>query len=73
MCRVLIKKHLVDYTHEEIAKIFKKQPNQVSLAVNRFTSMNTKIKHEKEFLEDFSRLNSAIKDYKTQINQLHEN
>jgi hypothetical protein len=73
MCFVLLKKHIEDYTHDDIAKIFKKKENQVSLALKRFTSMNTKIKHEKEFIEEFSRLNTAIKEYKNQLNQLTEN
>ena len=68
MCVVLMNTHLKEYSKLKIAKVLKKETRKsVYSALDGFMQMNRKIKHEREFLDAYEVLNSAIETYRTQL------
>jgi chromosomal replication initiation ATPase DnaA len=69
MCFVLFSKHLTGYSHRSIGKIFGKTNGSVSNILKQFSAMETKVKHEREFIGNYEIFNKKVKDYKNQIKQ----
>lgn len=67
MCFVLLSTHLPEYSHRTIGKIFGKSNMPVSNALKEFSSMGTKVKHEREFLESYNDLNERVKSFVNKI------
>jgi len=74
MCFIQLKKHL-NLSHSQIAMIFNRTNHSiVSNSLNQFNKMNINHKHDKLFLENYSKINNDIKIYiKTLLNEQTEN
>lgn len=67
MCFVLFDKHLDGMSHQKIADILDKSNTAVSNALKKFSKMDKKIKHEREFVEIYYDLNEKVKSFKKTI------
>lgn len=68
MCLILIKKYLPERSNTKIAKSFGKSAPAVGRAEKKFSEMNAKIKHEREFIEIYNDLDKRIKNFKQTLN-----
>lgn len=72
MCFILIKKYMPERSNAKIAKLFGKGPQSVSDAEKQFSEMNTKIKHEREFIQNYSELDKRIKNFTQTLNNTND-
>lgn len=64
MCFIQLKKHL-NLSHSHIAMLFNRTNHSiVSNAINQFNKMNVNHKHDKLFLENYSKINDDIQKFK---------
>lgn len=68
MCFLLLKKYMPEKSNAKIAKIFNKGQISVGNAEKQFSEMNTKIKHEREFIQNYSELDKRIKSFQQTLN-----
>tara|TARA_R110000751_G_scaffold90890_7_gene178254 strand:- start:6541 stop:6999 length:459 start_codon:yes stop_codon:yes gene_type:complete len=67
MCFIHLKKHL-NLSHSQIATIFNRTNHSiVSNAITQFSKMNINHKHDKLFLENYSKINTNIKKFKNTL------
>lgn len=64
MAVVLISNHVDGYSIAKIAQLFKKRSPTLSAVIDEFKGMNPKIKHHREFIENFNNLSEEIEEFK---------
>jgi len=68
MSVVLIKKHVHSYSNKRISKEMKKEQSFVTRVLKEYECMEGKVKHEREFLENYKDLNDQVVSYRKKTN-----